>query len=63
MLGKKKKGKSNLGSLLLNPVQNRLIRRLAEPAGESPLFVMFISLAQPLRAEIKGVPKGFVYTA
>ena len=51
---------SDLGILLLNPVEDRPVCRVAKATVSSFLLVVLVSLTEPLWAEIVGVPEWFV---
>ena len=51
---------SDLGTLFVDPVEDSLVRGLVEAAFYSFLFIVFITLTQPLRAKVEGIPERLV---
>lgn len=54
---------SNLFAFSLDPLNNSLVGTFLKPALLSSLLVVFISGAEPLRAKVESVAKGFVDAA
>ena len=54
------RGGPDLRSFSFNPVKDSLVCGITETALDSGLFILLISLAEPLGPEIESIPEGFV---
>ena len=58
--GRTGRGDSDLGTLLLDPVEDGLERRIAKATDHPPLLIAFVPGTQPLGAVVEGVTERFV---